>query len=430
MSLDSALRRIEPLRELVATVAAAPAHEPETHAVEWKSELDLAASAGARFSCARQILGFSNRDPDRAAREFEGCAYLLVGVEPDCIHGCEACDPADIDNWISDYLGADGPQWQPTYVEAEGKTVLVITVEPPHWGDPIRTLRKGYESVAAGRVFVRRAGKTMEADPAEVHMLEERAKRSNERIALTLTGVPRGGLLQPYVAQRRDAAEWVGQERWRLESALAEYQSRSRERPWARGAVDREIRTVEVYRDEVELYLASARDRWQALLWEGVVQQRIGEIELLIENASDRNFAAVEVGVTMPGVVHPFLTPSEAHERLDSPKPPVPYGQRTMAQQIAGQIVASEPDFREARAGSSGDRSEVVFDPRQVRPRQRHPLPPIHIAVPQPLVGETVEISWRATSTSADGEVGGVLEIPVGESAASAISLVPVRAIV
>jgi hypothetical protein len=77
-----ALRTHKQLTELVEAVVAAPQAEPETHAVEWKSELDLAGDAKARFKLAKQVIAFGNRHPDDAAREFEGCAYIVIGADP------------------------------------------------------------------------------------------------------------------------------------------------------------------------------------------------------------------------------------------------------------------------------------------------------------------------------------------------------------
>ena len=51
----------------------------ETDYLEWKSSFDLGKTR-YRAATAKQILGFANRDPDRAVRNARGYAYLLIGV--------------------------------------------------------------------------------------------------------------------------------------------------------------------------------------------------------------------------------------------------------------------------------------------------------------------------------------------------------------
>ena len=192
LSIDPslALRTHKQLTELVEAIVAADRTEPETNAVEWKSRLDL-ADAEARFKIGKHVIGFSNRHPDDAARQFEGCAYIVIGAEPQTPpNGVFAHDPAALDDWIGPFVGSDGPRWKPDYVKVDGRDVLVMTVEAPRLGDPIHVLQKGSGTVRAGRPFIRRQGKTIEPDPDEMRMLEERLKRaaSRVRVGVELTG--------------------------------------------------------------------------------------------------------------------------------------------------------------------------------------------------------------------------------------------------
>ncbi|HLB22115.1 MAG TPA: hypothetical protein VK605_08380, partial [Solirubrobacteraceae bacterium] len=188
LNVDSgrALRTPGELRALVEAVRDAPASEPETDSVEWKGSWDL-ADAGHRFETGKHILGFGNRSVVAAARTFEGCAYLLAGVEPGKLVGTAILDPADIDNYLSKYVLPGQPRWHPSYVTVEGQQVLVITVEAPRDGDPICTLQRAYEGAEPGRIFIRRHGKTLEATPAEVRALEARLRNERPRVELSLT---------------------------------------------------------------------------------------------------------------------------------------------------------------------------------------------------------------------------------------------------
>jgi len=56
-----------------------------------------------RRADAKSILGFGNRSPSHATRYAEGCAYLLLGVEPGNLTGTKVHDPADVEQWLPRY---------------------------------------------------------------------------------------------------------------------------------------------------------------------------------------------------------------------------------------------------------------------------------------------------------------------------------------
>jgi hypothetical protein len=76
----------------------------ETDWIEWKSQTNLNDKLQRLDHVIRHILGFSNRDPGRAARVSEGYAYLLLGVEPGAVAGVQPIDPADLESWLRPYL--------------------------------------------------------------------------------------------------------------------------------------------------------------------------------------------------------------------------------------------------------------------------------------------------------------------------------------
>jgi hypothetical protein len=73
----------------------------------------------------------------------EGCAYRLVGVEPSTPTGVSRLDQAKLEAGVNVYAGSK-VEWRSDYVELDGKTVLVVTVEAPRWGDHIRSFQKAY----------------------------------------------------------------------------------------------------------------------------------------------------------------------------------------------------------------------------------------------------------------------------------------------
>lgn len=162
----------------------------ETAWVEWKTGYDLTAGPG-RLAVARQIIGMANRHPDRATTHCEGLAYLILGLEPNNAPGIEEHDTADLENWISPYVG-DKIAWNPVYEVVDGVNVLFITIEPPRWGDDIHALRQGGadsrgKDVPEGTIFVRKLGKTERPTAADIDMLTERARRASYRYRLSPT---------------------------------------------------------------------------------------------------------------------------------------------------------------------------------------------------------------------------------------------------
>lgn len=205
----------------------------ETYWLEWKSRLDLTAAEG-RFTVAKVILGLANRHPDYAARTMQGCGYLVVGVEPANLVGLPPVDAADLDAQLRRFLGQEGPQWSPTWIPIDGTHVLLITVEPPRWGDPIYLLHRDYESFHAGTVFVRRGTSTLPADPAEMAYLQDRVRRRADQFRVELT-LPDPGRVQPVDVRLEELEAWLAAERQTLLAPL--------ERPAGRHDVPR--RTAE-----------------------------------------------------------------------------------------------------------------------------------------------------------------------------------------
>lgn len=221
-----ALRRPSDLAQLVAAIRGGLLDE--AHWLEWKSTLDPKSKHGA-FTIARAILGFANRDPVRAARDCEGCAYVVVGAEPSHVAGVEALDPAVLEQAVAPYVGGhNGPTWAPTYTTVDGSVVLVVTVEAPRAGDRAWPLRKTFQGANGdgandGVIFVRHLGKTERASSADMDMLVVRATGSAAATGLP-SDVTIDWVIEPPTLPRlhtnagRD--EWVASERERLATGV------------------------------------------------------------------------------------------------------------------------------------------------------------------------------------------------------------------
>ena len=164
------------LREFVTAIEHAnPADEDEF--VEWKGTLDL-TSTEAAYHVGRAILALANRDPALAGRRFEGWGYIVVGVEPGAHEGVTPIDPVQLAAKVDKFVGGvEGPDWEARFVDHAGVHVLVVTVEPPRYGDPGYPLRRS-NKVNEGVLFHRGKGESAPATAAEVDMLFERAQAS------------------------------------------------------------------------------------------------------------------------------------------------------------------------------------------------------------------------------------------------------------
>jgi hypothetical protein len=187
----------------------------ETTEVEWKREWSL-DTRPRRAVLAKHIIGFANRDPDRAARIFGGHAFLLIGVEPGAWGSAPQADPAELIQQLEPYTGSDLP-WHPVFVEHDGHRVLVIVVDPPQWGDPVRRMARGSldpdtgQEIEGGTVFVRRPGMTIAASTEQLAQLEARARvpRPRLRLATDWNIGARGNYVAVNVANAADGRDAV-----------------------------------------------------------------------------------------------------------------------------------------------------------------------------------------------------------------------------
>jgi hypothetical protein len=406
-----ALRTTAELVGLVEAIRDAPAHEPETDFVEWKGPWNI-GNAADRFHTARHLLGFGNRTVFAASQQLEGCAYFVAGAEPGNVVGTAHVDPASIDDQLSKYILPGQPRWTPAYVTVDGNSVLVITVETPRAGDPIFTLQQGYGSVPAGRVFVRRHGKTEEAGPADIRALEARGLAASPKVELAVTRTDDGDPLRTGQFTERDA--WLAAERDRLlEPFEKQLATRNKHQDVSvRGLVVASVepydpRGAQRFRQEVDEYLEKAPERWLAMVIARSITRGLAPLRLQIVNPTERNFDEVEVGLTLPGGAIPYPRLAEARAHLAPPNPPNPWGQGPNYGDLAHQLLNAEgtamPGSLTSRIRHDESGHTVRFLPTHVRPGETVALPPIYLVLPRRLAGQTLAVGWRLTSTTANG---------------------------
>jgi len=418
IDISRALRTRSELHGLVEAIRDAPAGEPETDWVEWKTGFDLDKDVAHRFETARHILGFGNRHPTAATPYCRGTAYLVLGVEPSNVVGVAAWDPADLDNWLSGYIAAGRPRWRSDAVEVDGLNVIVFTVEAPQWGDHICTLQRGFDRHPAGRIFVRRNGKTIEPGPAEVAQLEERTARGADDIEVSVAAEFPNGALTALVLPEQAPADWVEAQKRDLLAPIAPPAPR-RNNPFGIASFDPprpsrsfDRRSKDEYRAEVEAYTAGADQVFLARLLAAAVRGHLAVLRFAILNPTPRNFPDAELEVRFPEGVRIFLDEDDPADQLDAASRPAKYG--NMAALLAP-VIPGVSIHRKHSVSYENGRAVVRFIPVDVRPGRRHTVTEIHLGIPAELAGTHIAAEWRVTSTGATDASEGTLRFAVAE---------------
>ncbi|WP_432176678.1 hypothetical protein [Streptomyces sp. Tue6028] len=440
--------------ELVKAIRAASAAD-ELDWLEWKSTLDFRpkdkADKSARAHLARAIIGFANRQPDVARRNAEGYGILVVGVGPEGYHGVEEIDSVELEKWITPYVG-EGIDWRTTYVHVseeghERLPILIVTVSPPNWGDPIFCIRKeipppprgesdqakNKDTIREATIFVRRPGRTDRARAADIDRLGERLLRKHQTLDLTLTVLQ--GEVTPVTVPDDALEKAINAERERLVSCLP------RAATGKARTVDQLVQTLaseittgntpdprgrDGYLKEVELYLEDLRESFPQTLPE-VAALAAPCVELRLHNNTHTHLKDVQVRLEMPeGVL--ALVPMDPKDRDTRqrfpgglPEAPRPYGP---VNKFTLRVNPISP-FRLGRPYTSVMSSAVpsrwdielvgttaVFPAEDLRVGLSQDLMGFVAVTEQPLSG-MLTVPWTATATNMNGTAQGTLSLPI-----------------
>jgi hypothetical protein len=418
---------------LVRAVFEAPAGEQETNFLEWKGRLDLAGrNAGGRAAIAKAVLGFGNRNPDLAVRNMDGCACFLAGVSPGELTGMEVVDAAQLESQVAGFVGPN-ISWRADYVELEGHNVLVVTVEPPRWGDPVHPARKTYNPEGGGRsalqegtVYVRHQASTERATAADMDMLSRRAaRRPGAELELDVGVAPETRLRAVDLSPAR-IAEYIEQEGASLLAPL------SGVGPWRQvggayrklEALGAEYRSEEMFRSSVREYLHELEEVLPDALRARSVVHQVARLKLEVVNNTDKTFTGVRVELLLPLGLEAWEEPDDARQDAELPSPPAPYG--------TGRVERLSPF-----GGVSVPSLRPVVPPTVPFPEIEHRPDGLHVALLEPdvraqgvtplrsvwlVIGEpgteALEIRWEATATNAEGRLTGHITVPVAGPAA------------
>jgi hypothetical protein len=417
----------------VEAVRDAPSAESETNYLEWKGTLDLGEKS-ALAKIAGAVLGFSNRMPDVAARALGGCAYVLVGVEPGALAGVTPVDAANLEARLVAYVGAN-VQWRPDYVEVDGETVLVVTVEPPRWGEPAHPVRKtftdgGKTVLKDGDVLVRHHASTDPAKAVDIDALNRRAaRRSDDELSVDV------GLLDDTPLRRVDLREeslgvWV---RERTESMLMSLNPASASRVLGSIAMMQgEYRSEDKYREEVAKYARELAEALPEVLRARSVLHDAGLLQLVIRNGTERTFSGVRVELAVPAGIGVVTWRRDVEDQEELPKAPQAFGSATPF--LRGFDYGVSPLLRspvmrplwlpDAVIGDEGAR--VVFSDEEVRAEGKAQLPDIWLLLDQD-APEEITLGWQATAKQATKRLSGTITVPVARRAMSVAELLAER---
>lgn len=414
---------------LVSAVYRAPASAQETDWLEWKGPLELAGSdARGRAAVAKAVLGFANRNPDSASRNMTGCAYFLAGVSPGELSGVEPVDAATLEGQVGTYVGPD-IGWRADYVVLEERSVLVVTVEAPQWGDPPRPVRKtfnpesGGPRLQEGTIYVRHQASTEQATAADIDMLGRRAaRRGGEQLELDLRVMP-GSTLRAVELGQQARTEYIEREKSRLLAPLSPA-GRMAASVYVKGAMfDREQRTEGDYLEEVRDYLECLDEELVPVLCARAVSHDAARLKLEMVNNTDMTFTGVRVEMRLPAELAAVDSYRPTARESEPPSSPIEYGTPRMRSTygfgvpsipsaIAARMINPIKPIPAPNVERRADGFHVMFQPVDVRAQGPAQLRSVWLVV-DAAHGESVPVQWEATATNAQGRLSGTLNVPL-----------------
>jgi hypothetical protein len=335
-------------------------------------------------------------------------------------------DPAVLEPMIRPWVGTgrSSPRWHPTWVVVDGRSVLVIDVEPPRPGDPVLPLRKSHPRARAGTILVRNLGSVDPAGPADVDALSARAAAGRRRISVEVYAKPEAQPLRALRYRKEDVDAWVEQRRQALLRSLAPSPSPEPPdlaEPGARfhgiqaalSGLKMDDRTIDEYRDEVEAHLAACKEELFGLAVAGLMDKELARLQLGVRNRTDTNFPDVEIVLHIAGRVRGL---EDLHVEL--PAKPRRFGTVAGLGEFRFPTGLGIPDLGSTYDFGTGPTIDnsgsvtITFPVVDLRPLRTADLDEVDLLVPAD--GATsLTATWTATSSGADGVAEGTLELPI-----------------
>ncbi|WP_230571804.1 hypothetical protein [Saccharothrix luteola] len=395
----------------------------ERHFLELKSDVDLTGSAG-RAKVVKFILGAANRDPDTAARYFQGHALMVLGVAPGAVTGIAPFEAMDLARFVARYTGTPGPRWDFQRVPArEGRDVIVILVDPPT-GSVWTCLSDGPEKLTDGAIFVRADGETRFAKGAEIRAMVDRGRAHTVPAELDVAVVGRA-VRHPH-GYEQVLVDYIEAHRERLGEASARVRSRPGTRLAGFDTLGAQFsigdrRKPEEFLAEVESWQEEVRRAWPEVL-DHLAGYAGRGVHLRIRNSSDAFLENVEVQVHIEGEVRAVDPVEDDGLDLSSRLPalPVRWGATTLLSSAFALNNYPVPDvLRPAAMGMgvlyhNGGSTTLTMTLDALRPRSVHDTDPgdFALVVDGPDITE-LRGTWRITARGHHRVYEGELAVPV-----------------
>jgi hypothetical protein len=449
----SPLRSLARQRELVQAIYNAPSSTQETEWLEWKSRVDIGEKRW-QAELSRQVLGMANREPAVAAKWVGGCGLIVVGVSPGELVGTRVYDTAEIEGWLTRYVGRapNAPEWAPAYVEVDERPVLILTVEPPQVGQAGWPCRKTYSPdpriedlrpVRDGAVFVRHKASTEEATSADMDMLSRRAVGGHRRIAgISLLLAPDCRAVSLDVTEAASNA-WAEREREALmpptpppppqvvvsEAAEASLLAATKilaelGAQMDKGIFERDKRTPAAYQAEVDAYIAKATTRLAAVVVRKAYEQKLGRIDLSVRNETDDPIHKLQVELLIAAKGVSAFAEDGDLPQASLPRRPIMLGRdtRSVFDALSGGIRLPDygrlvspvigPIVRGVRIDNSNS-AHLIFRAVDLYPQETAPLVEFYVLTSIRHAGSTLSAEWTARAGDVSGVIRGTLEILV-----------------
>jgi hypothetical protein len=402
--------------------------------LEWKSTLDLTSRQDVGTILSKAILAMANRDPQEAARTMGGHGIVIVGLESGSVQGVSQVDNADLDKLVSLYVGADGPRWQPHLYTYAGKGVLIVVIDPPHWGDPIWTMAKQIGKYADGTIFVRKRARSEPANSADIARLSERLTRTTATKGLNIdVGIQ---CVQPLAriawteesidaaidAERTDLMLPLLQERFTLDGQKDAVSLYGTGMPNVTAAIaasrlfasQPEPRTEAQYQAAIERYLGAIREALPGAMLHAAVGM-VAAPKFTATNLTQRNYERLLVGVHIAGEVDAERTRSRPLKLSDLlPRRPRLWGPIRTSLTPTIPAIYQPPQFPNSPRTivEHGGSVTLTFPPVDLRPGKTVTLEDKYVLLVPAHCAEAVIAEWSATATNANGQASGSFEIP------------------
>ena len=251
-----------------------------------------------------------------------GCSYLVIGAEPGNIRGVSPIDNENFHAGVSRFV-RETVRWSPQYIQHEGKQVLVITVEPPEYGDQIVAMLTSYQShergtygCRKGDVFLRRYGRTDLAGQEDYDMLVRRFAASSEQASGISVQILDTVTAIPVACGSDDITTWCERQEHAL---LASLEQDTHSGIGSALLANLEKRSPDEYRRQVASYLTQMASLIPSISRAMAIMDRAPSMQLMVINETEHNFTGIRVEVAIEGDIWAYRSAEDAKPEIPSP---------------------------------------------------------------------------------------------------------------